>query len=63
MYVFIASEYNNSDNSCICGFPDAIFKMLAMKNYKKPKLGISIIQLKFITNWQYMPLNVFFWEW
>ena len=40
------------------GFPGSIFKMLAMENDKKPKFRLSIIQLLFVTNLQYLPLNV-----
>ena len=61
MSLLITSKHVNSDN--LYGFPGAIFKMLAMKNDKKPKLGFSIIQLLFITNLQYLPLDVYFWEW
>ena len=63
MYVFITSKHVNIDNLCIYGFPEAIFKMLAVENDKKPKLGFSIIQFLFVTNLQYLPLNVYFWEW
>ena len=60
MYVFVTSKHVKSDNSCIYGFPEAIFKMLAMENDKKQKFGLSITQLLFVTNLQYLPLNVYF---
>ena len=34
MYVFITSKHVNSDNLCIYGFSEAIFKMSAMENDK-----------------------------
>ena len=63
MYVLITSKHVNSDNLCIYGFPEAIWKMSAMENDKKPNFGLSIIQLLFVTNLQYLFLNVYFWEW
>ena len=63
MHVFITSKHVNNDNLCIYGFPGAIFKMSAMENDKKANFGFSIIQLLFVTNLQYLPLNVYFCEW
>ena len=63
MYVFTTSKHVNSDTFCIYDFPEAIFKKSAMENDKKPKFGFSIIQLLFVINVQYLPLNVYFWEW
>ena len=62
MYVFITSKHVNSDDVCIYGFPEAIFKMSAMENDNKPNFRFSIIQL-FVRNLQYLPLNVYFWKW
>ena len=62
MYVFVTSKHVN-DNSCIYSFPEAIFKMLVMENDKKPKFGLSIFQLLFVLNLQYLPRNAYFWEW
>ena len=36
MYVFVKRKHVKSDNLCIYGFPEAIFKMWAMENDKKP---------------------------
>ena len=58
MYFFITSKHINSDNLCIYGFPEAIFKMSAMENDNKPNFGFSIIQLLYVRNLQYLPLNV-----
>ena len=58
MYFFITSKHINSDNLCIYGFPEAIFKMSAMENDNKPNFWFSIIQLLFVRNLQYLPLNV-----
>ena len=63
MYVFVTNKLFNSENFCIYGFHGAIFKMLTMENDKKPKFEFSIIQLLFVTNLQYLPLNVYFGEW
>ena len=63
MYDFVISKHVNNENLCVNGSPEAIFKMLAMENDKKPKLGFSIIQLLFVINLQYLPLDVYFWEW
>ena len=62
MYVFVTSKHVKSDNLCIYGYPEDIFKMLAMENNKKPNFGLSIIQLLFVTNLQYLPINIYFWE-
>ena len=40
MHVFITSKHVHSDNLCIYGFPEAIFKTSAMENDKKQKLGL-----------------------
>ena len=63
MYVFITSKRVNSDNLCIYGFAEAIFKMSAIENDNNLNFGFSIIQLLFVRNLQYLPLNVYFWEW
>ena len=34
MYVFVTSKHVNSDNLVIYGFPEAIFKILAIENKK-----------------------------
>ena len=60
MYVFVISKHVKSDNSCIYSSPEAIFKMLVMENEKKPKFGLSIFQLLFVTNLQYLHRNVYF---
>ena len=46
--VFIANYNVNSEKSGIHGLPEAVFKMSAVENRKKPNLGISVTQLLFI---------------
>ena len=58
MYVFKPSKHVNSDNLCIYAFPESIFNMSVMENDKKPQFRFSIIQILFVTNLQYLPLNV-----
>ena len=61
-HVLITNK-NKNVNLGIDGLPGAIFEMLAMENNKKPKLWFFIVQLLFIIDLQYLPLNVCFCEW